>query len=167
MFTGIAGAGKTTISIELNKRNWYAIFSFATRLKEIAKQIKMGELDKTQPKDRWLLQILGTEVGRAYDPDMWVKQLAKDINDGYTFSGMPDDIGIAIDDCRFLNEAKWGRENGYKIIRIIGRGYTLDPTCANHASEVEQRSIVADFELDNSGTLDETMDKLYSYLNTL
>lgn len=175
MLVGKAGAGKTTIAKELEKHYGYKIFSFATRLKQIAEEIKMAPLDKLgNPKDRELLQKLGTEIGRWYTNDMWVKQLAKSIEDGFN---VPPELlngktkvqwvnNIVIDDCRFLNEAKWGKENGFIIIRVVGRGYNLDPKLANHASEKEQELVEADYIIDNSGSLSDTMNALWNIIKS-
>lgn len=163
MLVGKAGAGKSTLSKKLQSEMDFKIFSFATRLKQIAEEIKMAPLDKINDplRDRWLLQQLGTELGRKYDPDLWVKQLAKSIKDRYG-GYIPDFENIVIDDCRFLNEAKWGRDNGFIIVRVVGRGYELDPSLANHASEKEQELIEVDYTVDNSGSLDDTMQALWN-----
>jgi hypothetical protein len=176
-FVGKAGSGKTTIAKELQARHAFRKFAFADKLKEIATMLKGAPLNKFEFRDRELLQKLGTEIGRNYDPDIWIKHIDKDIKDFIAectkkYESIPKEDRemfvnlpkIVIDDMRFLNEAAWAKNNRFIIIRINGRGYNLKSELANHRSEIEQEQIQVDFELDNSGTLDETMAKLYEYL---
>ena len=74
-FSGPCGAGKTTAAdmmaemlkplVPVYRRN------FSDKLKEVAEF--MGWDGEKDERGRRLLQLLGTEVGRGYDPEIWVK----------------------------------------------------------------------------------------------
>jgi hypothetical protein len=156
-FVGKAGSGKTTISDELVKRYDFHKLSFATPLKKFAEDILMRPIDKTNPLDRKFLQQLGTDVCRAREKNIWLMHFFKSY---YLLD--PKETGnikVVVDDCRFKNEADYLKHKGFYIIRIVGRSTEIGEN-KNHLSEIEQDFIDADFELDNSGTIEETMYKL-------
>ena len=103
------------------------------------------------------MQILGTEVGRAREDDIWISHLYEMIEESYE--------PIVIDDCRYINEAEFLKEElGYFIVKIVGRETTISEENAKHNSETEQDQIIPDATIDNSGTLEETMDQLYQIM---
>lgn len=61
-------------------------------------------------KPRNFLQRLGTEVGRAIEPDVWVRELLKKTS----FAT----VNIVCDDMRFLNEATLLRASGWELWRM-------------------------------------------------
>lgn len=65
---------------------------------------------------------------------------------------------VVADDCRFHNEANAVRRNGGIVVRIKREETTTEHT--NHASEIEQDSIVADFEITNDSGVFELYAKL-------
>lgn len=69
-------------------------------------------LDRDKTALRWLLQGVGTELGRTYfGPDsMWIDFFRTKID--------AHDGPIVCDDCRFPNEALALRESGFTIVRI-------------------------------------------------
>jgi len=86
--TGKAGAGKTYLADQLIQRannqislhqwnsKWavkmhHKVLHFAEPVKEIAKTC-FGWDGKKDERGRRLLQLIGTEVGRGYNPDIWV-----------------------------------------------------------------------------------------------
>ncbi|GIW54982.1 MAG: hypothetical protein KatS3mg082_1386 [Nitrospiraceae bacterium] len=103
-FTGIAGAGKTTAALALQREYGGEIRSFASPLKIAARMI--GWDGKKDPKGRWLLQRLGDE-GRAVDPLLFVNIAFRDLSDS-----------VYIDDLRFPNEAEAARAHGFVIVRV-------------------------------------------------
>jgi len=164
-FIGKAGCGKTTLSNHLVDSDKFIKLSFATPLKRIAEEILMRPIDKTDPLDRKFLQQLGTEIGRARQKDIWIKHFDKSLQfemqmseQGYNWSS-----NFVVDDCRFLNEAEYLKSNGFIIIKITGRQLDLGDN-AKHASEVEQDQIKADCEINNNGTLEETIEILDNIL---
>jgi hypothetical protein len=133
-FTGKAGAGKSTaagvlIDIAISGLLYEKVVpvSFAEPIKRIARN-HFGWDGRKDERGRRLLQILGTEAGRAYDPDLWVKTLMRRIDVD------EDDALWVCDDLRFPNEAAAVRNRGGHIFRVIGRGSDLAAN-AEHASE--------------------------------
>lgn len=78
---------------------------------------------------RLALQTLGTEFGRAQDPDLWVKLAVRD-----------DGTNKVLVDVRFKNEMAGIREAGGYLIRVK-RGSGLGGVSAAHQSEAEQLEI--------------------------
>lgn len=101
---GHAGAGKDMVADYLVKECGFVRMALADPIKEIANRyfgVPWEELRRSdKPVNvRWLLQQLGTEVGRKYDPSIWVKSLVQRILDS-------PDRGLVITDVRFPNEAE-------------------------------------------------------------
>jgi hypothetical protein len=172
-FVGKAGAGKTTIADNLVENNDYIKRSFAAPLKKIAEQILLRPLDKTNPDDRKFLQILGTDLSRARDKEIWIKHMKNSLQGlkchdatckSYEYCTSLPSRPFVIDDCRFENEAEYLKSEKFLIIRITGRQSKLSAENASHLSEAGQDQIKCDFELDNSGTIEETMNALYQEL---
>ena len=85
---------------------------------------------------------------------------------------------ILVDDIRRINEAKMLKSQGFTVIklfveekerlkRLVIRDGGVDKTTFNDVSESEVDSIPFDFLLDNSGTLEETNEKLQEILTQL
>ena len=104
-----------------------------------------------------LQQVLGTSLGVSVHPDIWVLPIIK------FHQNNPDTVCI-ISDCRFKNEAKEIRNNGGVILRInrnIKVDNGRDPT---HISEVDLDDYTFDFVIENNGTVNEMVDKAFSFL---
>lgn len=92
--------------------------------------------------NREVLQIVGTEIFRSIDTEVWVKSLFRRDWSMY-------DI-VIIGDCRFLNEKNAVKNSGGIVIRINRNNKTND----NHASETAlDNENDFDFICDNNGTL--------------
>ncbi len=154
-FTGRAGSGKTTLATWFVENYDCVRLAFADQVKYFAKEILMRPIDKHDPADRKFLQILGTDLARARDPDIWLKHMEQRLA---VTEGMSE--GYVIDDCRFVNEADWLKKHGFTLIKVVGRGYSLSPELSNHPSEAEVDKIVPDFTVDNSGKLGDTIAQL-------
>lgn len=135
---GRAWAGKTTVA-EMLIDYGFIRASIARPLKNIA-----WELFGARKKDRKLLQAIGTKM-REIDPDVWINYCLRYIE---AYRPHP----VAIDDCRYLNEAAELRASGFKIVRVV-RPNVTDPTAGNHPSEIEQDQIAPDFTIINDGGL--------------
>lgn len=113
------GQGKSTfaqyLKDKLIRNGYYTIrLAFAGRLKEVAKF--MGWDGKKDSRGRKLLQKLGTEVGREYDPEMWAKWVDIEIYKESNL-GIPPTI-VVIDDWRFKNEFDYFKKRGYNVITV-------------------------------------------------
>ncbi|MDR3610817.1 MAG: hypothetical protein P4L27_09660 [Ignavibacteriaceae bacterium] len=146
-FTGLAQSGKTTAA---NYIHGAKILSFADPVKQIALSCFNWDGVKDE-KGRRLLQVIGTECGRAYDYDIWVKKMRELINKIAPLYDI-----IAIDDCRFDNESKLVRELGGIVIEIIRPGCTPD----GHASEQGISQDLIDNHIFNNGTLDQLKESV-------
>jgi len=98
-----------------------AVVSFATPLKELCKR-EFGWDGKKDEKGRRLLQVVGTDAGRGYDENIWVRKWVEHVKSLYNM-----DV-ILSDDMRFQNEVDAIEELGGTTCRVIrieedGRGY--------------------------------------------
>lgn len=103
-------------------------------------------------KDTLFLQVIGTQWGRAKDPNFWTKRVK-----------IPVDQNCFISDCRFKNEAQFLREQGFILVKINrDLKYRLpldrDP---NHPSEIDLDDWNDwDYVINNNGTLEDYYIKL-------
>ncbi|WP_214771194.1 AAA family ATPase [Exiguobacterium sp. s133] len=108
VFIGKMRSGKSTLADLFAGYQDLHKMSFGHRLKEYAHEIFQPEGDV---KARELYQGFGQKM-REIDPDVWVKQVEKDIKEnGYK--------RIVIDDLRQPNEYKWARENGFILVKVV------------------------------------------------
>jgi hypothetical protein len=150
-FTGLAQSGKTTAA---NYIPGAKILSFADPVKQIALTAFNWDGVKDE-KGRRLLQVIGTECGRAYDYDIWVKKMKEQI-DKYA----PIYSIIAIDDCRFDNESQLVRGLGGMVIEILRPGCAPD----GHASEAGISPNLIDRQINNDGTLEQFKEKVLAII---
>lgn len=98
---------------------------------------------------RHVLQTMGTEWGRKYDPNIWIDialQNAEEVLAGKSYTardGVQPPNGtfkdtVIITDGRFRNEVLAVRKMGGAVVKLINPDET---STATHASEVEQDSI--------------------------
>jgi hypothetical protein len=139
--TGLKGVGKSTAAKGLAE-DGYKVLSFADPLKDAALTIfdipesdrdnKQKHLPRWNMTIREIYQILGTEVGRQIDPEVWIKNMASRIERSLCDT-------IVIDDVRFLNEASFIRDQYQSmIIGIVRRGSDKPKvTDDKHSSETE------------------------------
>ena len=158
-FVGQMGNGKTTAAQYLIDNYSFKRYSFAAKLKEICKDMWPDQFEEGA-KPRHLLQYVGTDMFRKYDPEVWVDYLDRQI-------GQENPHRAVIDDCRFPNEALMLRERGFKIVKILRNterdASGLSEKTAQHASELEVENIKYDIILDNSFSIEE----LYSQLDEM
>ena len=175
-------------SLELGEQREYGTIekrAFAGKLKEAASIIlresplvfeneksknwptKIGLVgsDGSQITNRKFLQLFGTEVGRAIDPDIWVKALMaeydagcfQNVEYGQTESGETVPIGVTsyeprwcITDVRFPNEAEAIKARNGILIRVNRNTGVVD----NHASETALDDYGKfNYTIDNNGSL--------------
>jgi len=140
LLSGKAGVGKSFFAKQFKelfkiKGLNVAVCSLALGIKEIAYKY-MGWDGNKDEKGRKLLQTLGTDVGRAYNPDCWVNYLLYHLENSSDF---PYDV-IIIDDWRFPNEHDVFAESIlYNPVKIRMHSATslsyLTHECENHISE--------------------------------
>lgn len=123
-FVGFKGSGKSTAARILQDKYGFSVRALAAPLKESCQIIfNLSEEQVLTPKGkeavdpRWgmspreMLQKFGTEVGRTFSEDVWIKSLQQFIDDRrwnrYT-----------IDDVRFPNEADAIRKMGGIVVGV-------------------------------------------------
>jgi hypothetical protein len=170
---GQIGVGKTTAADLLAQRFGLKEYAFAEPIKQMALLLGFtrNELYGTQdqkliPNAQWgisgrcFLQRFGTEVCGSFLPtqipemeNIWIRMFEYFIKDH-------DGTGVVVGDVRFLSESLAIRRKGGIIIEIV-RATGMDTSgCSNHRSETEQSQIDADYTIENTGTLDDLLQRL-------
>lgn len=164
--TGRAGAGKDTIADYLVRERGFIKLSFAGPLKAMLAAAGMPEpadrAAKEQPVPgfdftwREAAQKLGTEWGRALDPEIWTKVVEQQIRHADSQC-----LRVVLSDVRFENEAAMIRRRGGRVLHVTGRAADLGAN-AGHASEAGVAvDMDRDLIVDNSGFLDATALQLH------
>jgi hypothetical protein len=160
--TGYAGSGKDTVREILERHHEIDGLAFADPIRDMLsalfdtigvdsgwmtdrgrKEVPIPEIGASY---RTLAQQLGTEWGRAIDPDLWLKIAGAKAAMYQKY----DSKGVVISDVRFPNEAAWIKAQGGVIWKIIRPG--VEPVRA-HASEDLIASLPYDYVIDNSGSI--------------
>lgn len=170
--TGYARSGKDSIGRILVEKHGYERYALANEVKTVAvnmfgwsaDMVNGVDYDREIPAprmgspriDRWpfsvrrALQVIGTELGRNLDPDLWIDLMFDAIYlDGL---GREGDQRIVVTDVRFLNEAAAVHDRGGQVWRVVRPGVSAQ---SSHASEVEMNEIVPDHTILNDGTLED------------
>jgi len=151
---GRAGSGKSEVArmvIDSGDDVWAV--PFAGPLKEIATH-QFGWDGEKDARGRRLLQMLGTDVGRAYDPQIWVKKFRDRIDTLRLWHGIR---WVVSDDVRFENEAAEIHRMGGVVVRVnrpIIDGVTDCPP-DDHVSEQPLPQDCIDYTIRNDGTLEQ------------
>jgi hypothetical protein len=154
-FAGPAGVGKDTAAHYLVQNYGFRQMAFAATLKEMLAIAGLPEPANRDDKEkvipgfdfswRQAAQMLGTEWGRALDPDIWIKlteQKLRNPFNNFTFS-----------DVRFENEAAMLRRRGV-VVHLRGRAADLGAAAA-HASETGVLALGGDHIIHNDGSVGE------------
>lgn len=158
LFAGKAGAGKSTfaqmVRDELKSRSYtVTLSSFASPIKDCAKLFFDWD-GKKDERGRRLLQRIGTEVGREYDPDLWVRKLVHSASRGIFH---PD--FVLVDDWRFPNEKEFiSKIEEYEVYTIkINNPRIENYAGMHHTSELSltESDDYYDYVIFNGGTLEQ------------
>lgn len=132
-FCGRKRSGKDSCGEALTSRRWggWKRFAFADRVKAAAKVIfgltqdqcygtngvdREIELKRWGLSPRYILQRLGTEVGRAIHRDVWALSTLHEAQDHMMNVSRG---GAVITDCRFPNEAQVVRDAGGYVVKVV------------------------------------------------
>lgn len=122
-------------SLFVNTEDAIHIDNDLLKLKQIIKHMHLTpDMDPEDKKKRYLWQQMGTEIFRAFDPNIWVTSMA--MRSEYLDK-------IVISDVRFPNEIDWIHcQDGiiYKVERVDGHNIN-----SSHISEYAWRSAKPDF----------------------
>lgn len=166
-FCGILTSGKSVSAraVQFLLTPFYdvKICSFAYDVKRIAYEFGWdGEKDA---KGRKLLQFIGTEVGRGYDANLWVKYALKRMSATFIDINKENNI-VVFDDVRFINEVEWIKNNKGIIIRVEdNKSKNADEI--DHDSERGVPEQFVDFTIRNNYNIFHLMSQLYAILNRL
>ena len=100
---GRMASGKTTLAKALAEHWDGEILSLGGKVKEVGKDL-FGMVEKDRP----LLQQIGMKM-REIRPDVWIEYLDREARKR---------TSAVVDDCRFINEARWFKDNGWLLIRL-------------------------------------------------
>lgn len=178
---GKSGAGKDTLANELTEKYGFIRVGFADALKEsllaldpviptvygsttinhrLSYLVRMHGWEKTkrtEPEVRRLLQVFGTEVGRAVlGKDAWVHVLDRKLQDM-----MHSDTKVVVADVRFRNEAEYIRGWGGTVVRVDRPEYE---EAQGHISERVDH-IPVDHVIYNTGNVKQLVDKAEELAN--
>lgn len=95
---------------------------------------------------RRALQLCGTEFGRAFHPDTWVRKLLSDLE------GFGARTIVLVPDVRFDNEAAALRAKGGFMIEVRRPGENT-AAVSGHASEAGVTAALIDHTVENDGTI--------------
>lgn len=166
---GKAGAGKSISADYLKKKYGFQTAKFAYPVYNLA-----YNYFNMQGKDRKLLQVIGSDVGRdMVDPNLWVSRFSQDmriIQETCKKMGKPQ-VQFISDDCRFANEHRTLKALGWvglylyvddatRIARLKGRDGTAQIETLNHPSELAVETFYNDLYW-----IDSTCDAQQLYLN--
>lgn len=173
LLTGKKRAGKDTVGKYLVQQHGFTRLAFADPVKDLALAIDplvgaevrlshvVGQLGwdvaKQESEIRRLLQRIGTEGGRGVlGKDVWIKILADKV--------METTSDVIITDCRFVNEADWGRLVGGTVVKIVQSSLGSGD---DHRSEVELNDITPDYWIVNDGPVSELHKRIDKLLQRL
>jgi len=174
LLAGRISSGKSTVATELVKalHTEYPsaiihVRGFADGVKSVAK-IAFGWDGIKDAKGRRLLQVVGTDAGREYDPDIWVKKAYADFVSGLL---IPPNI-LIFDDWRFPNEySHWlTKQEVGEIYKI--RIFRDEEVISDHLSEKalpisEITPDYYDYRFDNNETQNKILAKVREMLEEL
>lgn len=171
LFGGKAGVGKTTAANHVlehfSNHNGLVVelTPLAKPIKELAHEWFKWDGNK-DGKGRRLLQVLGTDAGRAYNENIWMEFL-----DNSILSTMFVPHIVLVDDWRFPNEASYFENNFmYDVtkVRIESSRSNLPENTSSHLSENAMPDDYSyHFVIENDGTMEEFYKKLDSVIGYL
>lgn len=110
---------------------------------------KKGDMVRRQ------LQVFGTEICRnLFGHDCWINVMDKRIK---ALRSQDSNASVVIPDTRFGNEAEYIKDNGGLIIYVRRN---IDTPRMSHASESLEAAQVADFVVDNNGSVAELHERI-------
>jgi dephospho-CoA kinase len=111
---------------------------------------------------RKMLQLVGTEVGRSIDQDIWIKNCIKKLKTKLVSSDV-----VIYADLRFENEADWIRDNGGLLIHIVRHGADGNVGIEGHSSENGVDIHDRDVLIYNDGSIDDLDEKVSEIVDIL
>lgn len=176
--SGYAGTGKDTVRSILEEHGAVG-FAFADPIRNMLRELLTSNgisdecMDKREFKEaiipelgvsyRQMAQTLGTEWGRALQPDFWLRLAAAYMAD-VERNSWNDSLQFVISDVRFANEAAWVRAQGGVIWHVLRPGTA---PVRDHISEREISLFDADRTIMNSGDLEQLRQAVVAAMGSL
>ena len=174
--SGKIGVGKDILSAKIfeylkGKGIKHEHLKFAANVKQMVSILTGGDLEdqySDEGKEKMvdelgmtngtLQQVIGTLLREKLHPDIWTFQVLKFARDN------PDTVCV-ISDCRFRNEADLIKQNGGVIIRLNRKNRNIGKRNPNHISETDLDNYENfDLVIDNDGTVEEMIEKAFTFL---
>ena len=171
-FAGQMRSGKDTCGDYVNAKYDCKVMKFAAPIYDI---MYFAQKRTRRPLEKWrkFLQVVGTDLFRGEDPDVWVNLLIEEVKD------LGPSVNVVVTDARFINEFTALQNAGFKVIKIersetlrnedMEQGHTK--SLEIHASEKDMLTFESfDAILYNNGTLEELylkVDELVEQLTGL
>lgn len=165
--TGYMGSGKSTAATHIVEKYGFIRMRLSGKMRDIGHEL---ELEIT----RDFLQACG-KLFREFDDDVWVRYLAKKINESSS--------SIVVDDIRRMNEVNYLRPLGFKFIRIESSSETRKirlearmnkkisdydwKRWSDHLTEIQVAQLPVDYIILNEGSLKELTDQIDVLLSEL
>lgn len=128
--------------------------------------LTQGQLfEEKPPIVRTLMQEVGTEIYRSFNPDYWIDEWYRSIFEASMKWQNEPKLAIITDDVRFLNEEKILRAKGGMLIKVVRTNFE-DKVSTNHQSETEMDSFIPDMTI-NASDKDELELYTGGYINGL
>ena len=159
---GKARHGKDSVADYLVSHHAFTKVSFASAVKEsaidhfgLSREEVYGE--KT-PKSRYILQAIGNGCREEFGRDIWIEKLRSQI--------APLER-VVISDVRYLNEAEFIWGIGGSVIKVVRPNAPAIECGADHPSEIEMESIVANFPLYNDSSLAQLYERVEGIISLI
>jgi len=161
---GKMGAGKDTVADYLHREYAFSRWSFATKIKGIARDLFPGQFVGGN-KPRELLQKLGARM-RELDEDCWANYVLSRVSASNHLY-----LNHVITDCRYSNELRLAQAAGFIPVRVVcreevrlqrleARDKVIVRETFRHPSETELDGTNIENVLDNSGGMGELFEQI-------
>lgn len=173
---GKARTGKDSVAKILCESNiesnifYFYRYAFADKVKSTGKDLFPEEFDGGK-KPRQFLQWWGNTV-RQWNDKVWINHLLRKVNhDEEAWNRLwskryLQNMGAIITDCRYLNELETAKENGFIPVRVVcdevvrlkrieDLGEEHNQSTDGHVSETELDGVFVEWEIDNSGNMED------------
>lgn len=165
---------------KLGEEWWYYVNSFGAYIPYVGHTLGSTHV-LVKPTPRLLMQLMGTECGRnILHPNVWVNALMSEYKEKIISESFYDEnannyTGITnvfitelpnwiISDMRFPNELKAVKSKGGITIRINRGTLSMVKMMEEHESERSLDTATFDYVIDNTGTIEELIEKVKEIL---
>lgn len=152
-------SGKDTVATELQYLNDFTVYRFADGITSIIEEYFPEDIKWGKPREHY--QLIGQSF-RELDDNVWIKALHRKRQFAQLF------CNELITDARQANEVQYCKDHGFKVIKVVAddavrmerikaAGDAFQYAQFYHSTETGVDSLVADYLVDNSGTMENTI----------